>query len=63
MDAVSKGGRKLNLAQRLTTALSSENERLGENVSVLHHDAKLLTGDVLLVNSLFLRTERLHSKD
>ena len=63
MNAVSKGDRKLNLAQWLTTALSSENERLGGSVSVLHHDAKLLTGDVLLVNALFLRTERLHSKD
>ena len=37
--------------QRLTTALSSENERWGENVSVLRHDAKLLTGDVLLASA------------
>ena len=38
-------------AQRLTTALSSENERWGENVSVLRHDANLLTCDVLLASA------------
>jgi len=51
MDAVDQGERKLNLAQRLTTALSSENERWGENVQTLRRDAKLLTGDVLLASA------------
>mmetsp|Transcript_10475 Transcript_10475/g.21124 ORF Transcript_10475/g.21124 Transcript_10475/m.21124 type:complete len:141 (-) Transcript_10475:2698-3120(-) len=51
MDAVDQGERKLNLAQRLATALSSENERWGENVQTLRRDAKLLTGDVLLASA------------
>lgn len=51
MDAVEKGERKLNLAQRLTTALSSENERWGENVLVLRRDAELLVGDVLFASA------------
>ncbi len=51
MDAVDKGERKLNLAQRLTTALSSENERWGENVQVLRKDEELLVGDVLVASA------------
>ena len=51
MDAVEKGERKLNLAQRLTTALSSENDRWGENVQVLREDAELLVGDVLVASA------------
>jgi dynein heavy chain len=51
MDAVVKGERKLNLAQRLTTALSSENERWGENVELLRKNAELLIGDVLLASA------------
>lgn len=35
MDAVAAGERKLNLAQRLTGALSSENERWAENIVIL----------------------------
>lgn len=51
MDSVARGERKLNLAQRLTNALSSENQRWGENVVVLRNDAKLLVGDVLLASA------------
>ncbi len=51
MDAVAKGERKLNLAQRLTNALSSENERWAENVLLLQENAKLLTGDVLIASA------------
>ena len=51
MDAVEKGERKLNLAQRLTNALSSENERWSDNVHILRNDAKLLTGDVLVASA------------
>ena len=51
MDAVEKGERKLNLAQRLTTALSSENERWGDNVLILRQDEKLLVGDVLVASA------------
>jgi dynein heavy chain len=51
MDAVDRGERKLNLAQRLTTALSSENERWGENVETFRKNSKLLTGDVLLASA------------
>ena len=51
MDSVARGERKLNLAQRLTNALSSENQRWGENVLVLREGAKLLTGDVLLASA------------
>ena len=51
MDSVAKGEKKLNLAQRLTNALSSENQRWAENILVLREDAKLLTGDVLLTSA------------
>ena len=51
MDAVEKGETKLNLAQRLTTALSSENERWADNVQILRDDAKLLIGDVLVASA------------
>ena len=51
MDAVDRGERKLNLAQRLTNALSSENERWDENVKALRKNSKLLTGDVLLASA------------
>jgi len=51
MDAVAAGERKLNLAQRLTTALSSENQRWAENVITLRKNEKLLTGDVLLASA------------
>lgn len=51
---MSKGQRKLDLAQRLTGALSSENDRWAENVVQLRADMELLTGDVLLAAS-FIR--------
>ena len=51
MDAVEKGERKLNLAQRLTNALGSENERWGDNVQHLRNDEKLLIGDALIASS------------
>lgn len=51
MNAVEKGGRKLNLAQRLISALSSENERWGDNVKILRKDAELLVGDVLVASA------------
>ena len=51
MDAVDRGERKLNLAQRLTNALSSENERWGENVETLRQNSNLLTGDVLVASA------------
>lgn len=56
LDSVSKGQRKLDLAQRLTGALSSENDRWAENVIQLRADMELLTGDVLLAAS-FIRCE------
>lgn len=51
MDAVDKGEKKLNLAQRLTNALSSENDRWGENVKVLKDEEKLLVGDALIASA------------
>ena len=51
MDAVEKGERKLNLAQRLISALSSENDRWGENVEILRKDTELLVGDVLVASA------------
>ena len=51
MDSVEKPYRKLNLSQRLTTALSSENKSWGKSVLILRQDAKLLTGDVLIANA------------
>ena len=58
LDSVSKGQRKLDLAQRLTGALSSENDRWAENVVQLRADMELLTGDVLLAAS-FIRYDGL----
>ena len=57
LESVSKGQRKLDLAQRLTGALSSENDRWAENVIQLRADMELLTGDVLLAAS-FIRYGR-----
>ena len=54
LDSVSKGQQKLDLAQRLTGALSSENDRWAENVVDLRAEMELLTGDVLLAAS-FIR--------
>eukprot|EP01041_Mallomonas_annulata_P001785 gene1785-3464_t len=48
MEAVEKGQRKLDLAQRLTGALASENVRWAENIVTMEADKELLTGDVLL---------------
>ena len=45
--AVAKGMQKLDLAQRLTSALASENERWKESVAQMEIDRNLLTGDVL----------------
>lgn len=54
LDSVSRGQQKLDLAQRLTGALSSENDRWAENVVQLRAEMELLTGDVLLAAS-FIR--------
>lgn len=43
--------RRLNLAQRLVTALSSENERWGKSIVVLEEQLKLMVGDVLVASS------------
>lgn len=43
--------RRLNLAQRLVTALSSENERWGKSIIVLQQQLELVVGDVLLASS------------
>ena len=48
MDSVERGQRKLDLAQRLTNALASENVRWAENIVSMEKDKMLLTGDVLL---------------
>ncbi|KAH8084959.1 hypothetical protein JL720_7667 [Aureococcus anophagefferens] len=48
---VEKGQRKLDLAQRLTSALASENERWKESVIQMEASKNLLTGDVLLASS------------
>lgn len=62
LESVSKGQRKLDLAQRLTGALSSENDRWAENVIQLRADMELLTGDVLLAAS-FIRYGRRMRRD
>mmetsp|Transcript_7029 Transcript_7029/g.18100 ORF Transcript_7029/g.18100 Transcript_7029/m.18100 type:complete len:3653 (+) Transcript_7029:117-11075(+) len=49
--AVAKGMQKLDLAQRLTSALASENERWKESVAQMEIDRNLLTGDVLLASA------------
>jgi dynein heavy chain len=51
LDAVERGQRKLDLAQRLTNALASENVRWAENIVVMEADKLLLTGDVLLASA------------
>ncbi len=56
LDSVSQGQRKLELAQRLISALASENERWAENVSQLKSNSELLTGDVLLAASFISYT-------
>mmetsp|Transcript_13327 Transcript_13327/g.19913 ORF Transcript_13327/g.19913 Transcript_13327/m.19913 type:complete len:1361 (+) Transcript_13327:1-4083(+) len=48
LDAVERGQRKLDLAQRLMSALASENERWKESVILMEAAKTLLTGDVLL---------------
>jgi dynein heavy chain len=48
MDSVERGQKKLDLAQRLTNALASENVRWGQNIVDMEADKLLLTGDVLL---------------
>jgi dynein heavy chain len=51
LDTVEKGQKKLDLAQRLTNALSSENTRWAENIVTMEADKELLTGDVLLAST------------
>ena len=48
VSAVAKGKLKLNLAQRLTTALGDENVRWAANVAAMRRQRALLVGDVLL---------------
>lgn len=51
LDTVARGQKKLDLAQRLTTALAAENERWAVNVEVLKANRALLTGDVLMATA------------
>ena len=51
LDSVEKRQRKLDLAQRLTNALASENVRWAENILSMEADKELLTGDVLLASA------------
>jgi dynein heavy chain len=51
IDVAAKGQLKLELANRLTNALASENERWAVNIEVLQADKILLTGDVLLASA------------
>jgi dynein heavy chain len=51
LDAVERGQRKLDLAQRLTNALASENVRWADNIVSMEADKELLTGDVLLASA------------
>ena len=51
LDSVEKRQRKLDLAQRLTNALASENVRWAENILTMEADKELLTGDVLLASA------------
>jgi dynein heavy chain len=48
LESVERGQKKLDLAQRLTNALASENVRWAENIVTMEADKALLTGDVLL---------------
>jgi dynein heavy chain, axonemal len=49
--AVDRGQKKLDLANRLTTALADENVRWAEGVELLKAERELLTGDVLLASA------------
>ena len=51
LDTVERGQRKLDLAQRLTNALASENVRWADNIVTMEADKELLTGDVLLASA------------
>jgi dynein heavy chain, axonemal len=51
LDTVERGQKKLDLAQRLTNALASENVRWAENILTMEADKELLTGDVLLASA------------
>jgi dynein heavy chain len=51
LDTVERGQKKLDLAQRLTNALASENVRWAENIVTMEADKELLTGDVLLASA------------
>lgn len=51
LDSVARGEKKLNLAQRLTNALASENVRWAENIEIMTADKELLIGDVLLASA------------
>jgi len=51
MDSVERGQKKLDLAQRLTNALASENVRWAENIVTMEGEKELLTGDVLLASA------------
>jgi dynein heavy chain len=69
MESVTKGKQQLNLAQRLTAALGSENGRWEENVTFLQQTAKKLPGDVLLASAFisylgpFTKQFRIHLMD
>lgn len=51
LDTVEKGQKKLDLAQRLTNALASENVRWAESIILMEADREILTGDVLLASA------------
>ena len=51
LEIVEKGQKKLDLAQRLTNALASENVRWAENIVTMEADKQLLVGDVLLASA------------
>ena len=51
LDTVDRGQKKLDLAQRLTNALASENVRWAESIVVMEADKNILTGDVLLASA------------
>ncbi len=51
INAVEKGNRKLDLAQRLITALAAEGERWAVTVDKMNMSRDLLTGDVLLASA------------
>jgi dynein heavy chain len=51
LETVDRGQKKLDLAQRLTNALASENVRWAESIVVMEADKNILTGDVLLASA------------